>query len=293
MSLPRAIVPGATHLITRRCTQREFLLKPSKLTNQIFLYCLAVAAQRTGVLVHAVCALSNHHHTVASDPHGRLPEFYGWLHEFVAKALNASYGRWEGLWSSAATSVVRLYGADAVLDKIAYTIVNPVAAGLVSHHTQWPGVLLYRPGHMTVERPKGFFRDNGPTPPEVTLELVAPPIGSTDADAVDVIGRCVAAREAEHRAAFRDQGRRFLGRAAVLAQRVTDRPTTREPRRTLSPCVACRDRWARIEALQRCKQFIADYRDAWRRWCAGARDAVFPPGTYLMARRFDVAIAET
>ena len=50
---------------------------------------------------------------------------------------------------------------------------------------------------------------------------------------------------------------------------------------------------ARVEALQRCKLFVADYRDALRRWCAGARDAVFPAGTYLMAWRFDVAIAET
>jgi hypothetical protein len=57
--------------------------------------------------------------------------------------------------------------------------------------------------------------------------------------------------------------------------------------------VASRNKWARLEALQRCKQFATDYREAWRRWCAGVRDIVFPAGTYLMARRFDVAVAET
>ena len=293
MSLPRQIVPGATYMVTRSTSQREFLLKPSKLTNQIFLYCLAVAAERTGVIVHAVCALSNHYHGIFSDPLGRLPEFYGWLHLFVGKSLNASYGRWESLWSSDGTSCVRLFDAAAVLDKVAYTIVNPVEAGLVSHHTQWPGVLLYKPGRITVGRPKGFFRDAGPTAERVTLEIVAPPIGAADADVAGVIDRCVAEREAGFRAAAHEQGRRFMGRAAVLAQRHTDRPRTREPRRNLSPRVACRNKWARIEALQRCKAFVVAYRDAWRRWCAGTRDAEFPHGTYLMARRFEVVTAET
>ena len=122
---------------------------------------------------------------------------------------------------------------------------------------------------------------------------MAPPVGVADGDVVKVIEQAVAAREAEHRATARDQDRRFLGRRAVLAQRVTDRPGTREPRRRLSPRVACRNKWARIEALQRCKQFVVLYRDAWRRWCAGAANVVFPAGTYLMARRFDVAVAET
>lgn len=293
MSLPREVVPGATYLITRSCTQREFLLKPSTLTNQIFLYCIAVAAERTGVLLHAVCVLSNHYHLVATDPYGRMPEFYGWLHEFVGKALNASYGRWENLWSSEATSCVRLVGDDAVLDKTVYTLANPVDAGLVSQGSQWPGVRLYKPGRTMIERPDVFFRENGPTPKRVTLELVPPPIGVADGDVARVIEDAVAAREAQHRAKARAQSHRFLGRRAILAQRITDRPRTREPRRGLSPRIACRNKWLRVEALQRCKQFVEDYRDAWRRWCAGDGDVVFPAGTYLLARRFDVATAMT
>jgi hypothetical protein len=61
MSLPRQILPGSTYLVTRRCTQRQFLLRPSKLTNQIILYCLALAVARTGILLHAFVALSNHY----------------------------------------------------------------------------------------------------------------------------------------------------------------------------------------------------------------------------------------
>jgi len=69
VSLPRPVREGTTYMITRRTTQRQFLLRPSALTNQIFLYCLAVAAERTGVLLHAVCVLS----TAGWKPQGSHP----------------------------------------------------------------------------------------------------------------------------------------------------------------------------------------------------------------------------
>ena len=59
---PRRVLPGTSYLVTRRCSERRFFLRPSKLTNEILLYVLAVAAQRYGVLVHAFCVLSNHLH---------------------------------------------------------------------------------------------------------------------------------------------------------------------------------------------------------------------------------------
>ena len=49
VTAPREVLPGKTYLVTRRCTQRQFLLKPSRRTNQLVRYCLAVAASKTGV----------------------------------------------------------------------------------------------------------------------------------------------------------------------------------------------------------------------------------------------------
>ena len=46
--LPRQVLPRQFYLITRRCTQREFLLRPDAATNNAFLYCLIAAALRTG-----------------------------------------------------------------------------------------------------------------------------------------------------------------------------------------------------------------------------------------------------
>ncbi len=50
----------------------------------------------------------------------------------------------------------------------------------------------------------------------------------------------------------------------------------------MSPRVACRNKWRRIEALCRLKSFVADYRDAWQRYREGQRDVLFPHGTYWL-----------
>jgi REP element-mobilizing transposase RayT len=86
----RRIVPGASYLVTRRCSERRFFLRPSRLTNEVVLYVLAVAARRFGVLVHAFCVLSNHLHLLVTDPDARLPAFMQYLDSLVARAVNAT-----------------------------------------------------------------------------------------------------------------------------------------------------------------------------------------------------------
>jgi len=189
---------------------------------------------------------------------------------------------------------VRLVDDADVLARMVYTAANPVLSGLVSEGDQWPGVRLFRPTTLRLERPEGFFRPDGPTPAVIDLQLVPAPVGtSSDAEAVSLVESAVAMREAEVREQCRRDGRQFLGAKAVLAQRVTDSPTSREPRRRLSPRIACRNKWLRIQTLQRCKRFVSEYRDAWLRWCAGVRDVVFPPGTYRMVRCHGVLVADT
>ena len=53
MTCPRRVVPGTTYLLTRRCTQRRFTLVPRGLVPALFGYCIALAAKRHGILVHA------------------------------------------------------------------------------------------------------------------------------------------------------------------------------------------------------------------------------------------------
>ena len=135
-----------------------------------------------------VCFMSNHWHGVVTDPFARLPEFLEHFHRLLAKAQNASLGRWENLWSSDKTSVVLLVSDDDVLEKMAYTIANPTAAGLVRSPREWPGVITTRIGERcTVDMPDVFFDPEGSLPETVALEFTRPPIypqlDSTDAGA--------------------------------------------------------------------------------------------------------------
>lgn len=287
MSLPRPVIAGRTLMVTRRCAQRQLLLRPSEKVNAVLGYCLAVAAQRYQVAVHGFCFLSNHVHLVLTDQRGQLPEFCRWLFEFTAKALNAHWGRWENLWSAGRPSVVHLVGEADQLDKMVYAITNPVAAGLVSAVHQWPG-LVSLPNDaarsLTFKRPTGFFRQDGPLPDNVALKLTPLPLldDMDDESYRGRLGHAVAEREATIAAARRRRGTRVLGRRAVLKQSHLDKPATPEPRRELNPRVACRDKWARIEALQRLREFTCAYRSAWHRWRSGDRDVLFPHGTYAL-----------
>ena len=281
MTAPRQILPGTTYLVTRRCSQRQFLLKPSKATNETFLYLLAVAAHRFGVEVHAFCVLSNHFHLVVTDPHAQLPAFHQFLDALLARALNASLGRWEAFWAPNSYSAVSLSSPSDVLDKAAYVLANPVAANLVRSGRLWPG--LWSPpewiGAKTLEvtRPKHFFDQKGALPEQASLRLTPPPGFASAEDFRDQLVAAVAEREAQ---AHAPEG--FLGAARVLAQKATGRPAPGEPRRTLNPTIAARDKWKRIEALGRLVEFLRSYRSAWAARRAGRADTVFPPGTYLL-----------
>ena len=95
-------------MITRRILRRHRLLRPDSSVRQLFVFVLAVAALRYGILVHAFCVMSTHYHLVATDPLGVLPDFLAFFHRIVALGLKV-LRKWEGAaWDDAQTSVVRL-----------------------------------------------------------------------------------------------------------------------------------------------------------------------------------------
>jgi putative transposase len=282
MTAPRQVLPGTTYLVTRRCFQRQLLLRPSATTNEIFLYVLAIAARRFGIRLHAFCVLSNHFHIVLTDPDARLPAFEQYLDSLVARAVNASLGRWESFWAPSSYSAVALTTPHDVVGKAAYVLANPVAAGLVRRGKQWPGVwsdpALIGRERVIVHRPGTFFRRNGYLPESTGLELTAPP----GFESPDVFRAQLSAALLEREEHHASEGRRFVGAARVRGQSPFARPATGEPRRELNPRVAAQDKWKRIEMLERLATFVADYRHAWRAWTSGLRDTVFPAGTYGM-----------
>jgi REP element-mobilizing transposase RayT len=115
---PRQVLPRQFYLVTRRCTQRQFLLRPDVATNNAFLYCLIAAALRSEVDILLPCAMSNHYHAVIYDRAGRYPEFIEHFHKLLARSQNALRGRWDNFWLSEQASVVKLVDREAVFDKL-------------------------------------------------------------------------------------------------------------------------------------------------------------------------------
>ncbi len=284
-------------MITRRCTQRQFLMRPDRDTNNAFIYCLAIAAQRHHIRVIFTMAMSNHHHTGIEDPQGNYPAFLEHFHKLFAKCQNALRGRWENFWASEQTSVVRLVDEGDVLSKMVYALSNPVKDGLVEKVAHWPGAssleALTHGTPLVASRPGHFFREDGDTPDTVTLEIARPTAYEKLAsqEFADLVQERIRAVEEAAADVRRQTGARVLGCRAVLSQDWTARPTSCEPRRELNPRVAARSEWSRIEALLRNRAFRDAYCAARRAFLTGVRDIVFPAGTYWLRRFAQAACA--
>jgi REP element-mobilizing transposase RayT len=294
MSQPRQFFKGVTYLITRRCTQRQFLLRPSKKVNEILLFCLAAAAEKFGTRVHAFVFMSNHYHLVVTDPHGRLDAFLHWLNTHISRSLNAFHGRSENLFDTRQTNVVPVVTAADVLEKIVYVLANPVAAALVSGGDLWPGVRSAPEDYgrtLRAHKPRAFFRKEGAVEDVAQFELEVPP-GFEDLTPRRFRRRlqeAVEDREAELRARVRVEGRRFLGARAVRAVSPFDSPRTPAEVGARVPRLACKDPELRQTLLARMKAFARRYREALAEHCAGKRRVVFPAGTCWMRVHFGVS----
>jgi hypothetical protein len=216
-------------MITRRCTQRQFLLRPDRAINNAFIYCLAEAAA-----VHNV-------------------------------------------------------------DKMAYAHANPAAADLVERASEWPGVMSFdaitKWQCLTATRPGDFFRKNGHMPKTVSLTFARAQgfAHLSDDEYGELVASTLGRREQESSAIRQTIGKKVMGLKAILAQHGQDGPTTREPRRQMSPGIAARSRWARVEALLKRREFLVAYADARAALLAKIGGVFFPMGTWAL--RGIVAIA--
>jgi putative transposase len=283
---PRQVLPGEFYLITRNCSQRQFLLTPDDEVNNAIAYCLAHAAQRFKIDVLMVMVESNHHHTVIYDRHGHFPRFIEHFHKMVAKCINRYRDRRENLWASGETCVTRLLDYETVLDKIAYAAANPVKDFLVERAAQWPGLSGYRylihDKPLVARRPRFFFRADRGWPESLSLKFTIPSkLGERDEVVQEIIQR-VGAIESQAMRSRQTSGRRLLGRKTVMEQHWRESPRSLAPERTLRPRFAGR-RDARMKALEGYEAFLAFYDDARTQWLRRGT-ARFPQGTYWLAR---------
>jgi len=303
MSQPRQILPGATLLITRDIVGRQFLLAPDKDINALILYALAVYAPRFSIQVHAFCAMSSHIHAVVTDQLGKLPKFTRCFHRAIALGVNKIRNRSGTVWENKHTSVVQLLTPNAIVEKIAYTIANPVAAGLVEHAEEWAGAKVcvsdILRGEIRVARPASFFSAKSKRwPAQAALEVSLPP--GISAEEADMFHRQLAAELARRGAVARGDAKAEEEEAeeidtegtaaAPAAERVIeispeDRAKSKRPKIGRNPTFAIgrnAGEELRARVVDALRAFRGSYRAALVEWCKKTRDIVFPAGTWWM-----------
>jgi REP element-mobilizing transposase RayT len=281
-------------MITRRTIRRHHLFRPDSAIRQLYLYALAVCARQFGILVHAVTLMSTHEHLIVTDTKGRHPEFLQRLHRLVSLGTKV-LRKWEGpTWEPEPTSVVRLLTEQAIIEKLAYLMANPVKAGLVRHARDWPGitVLPHELGRRvwTAKRPKAYFNaKNTQWPESIALMLTLPPSleGRYSAEALREAVREELGRQ--ERAAHYDvckRGWRILGADRIRRLSPYRRATSFELLRDRNPTFAVGRGQKKIfiEAVAELRAFRRAYREAFEQWRAGLRSVVFPQGTWCMCR---------
>jgi putative transposase len=287
MTQPREIIEGATYFLTRRILHRRFLLRPDAAMTHFILYSLAIAAERYKIEINTFCAMSTHVHLVVTDPSRNLPTFLRCFHHLIAMGVKV-LRNWKGsVWDNARTSVVRLLTPEAIIEKIAYTLANPVAARAVQQAHQWSGaknlVKEIGIGSRQVSRPKFYFNATSHKwPKEIGLFVKLPPM------LVDATGlhRDVAERIAKEEKKARKNGSRRSNSKKHQASRIspytcaTGKETQFTRISTISVGQGNID--AYDKAIAASKAFRAAYRKALAKWQSGDRDVSFPQGTWWM-----------
>ena len=289
-------------------------LRPCLKVNALFHYCLAYAAQRHGVQLHAAVAMSDHQHTTLTDPTASLADFSQDFHGWTGRGINSlltypnTQVRKKGcLWDGSTSYNAVLLGVkgelepleycEDVLARMVYCAVNPVRAGLVKTHRDWPGFnsAQFKIGQeLVVPRPSFFFRANGPMPDEVRHRFERPAGFDrlTDREFDQLYHELIHEAERDVRREHRAANKRFLGPARVLKVSAWSTARSPEPIFTRDPKVASKSPQRRRKMLDNIRAFRAAYRDALAALLDGQRDVVFPYGTLQRVRYAGVLCAQ-
>lgn len=294
MSRPRPVFAGDVVHLQRRIRDGRFFLVPRPDVVQLVLFAYAVSAERHGLSIHALCVMSNHIHLIATDPEGCHPEFTSYAHRLIALGIKSMYGVEGAVWGDGGPSVQRLVGGVAIAEALAYLRVNPVAAGCVRHERDYVAVFgaaedaPLEGASWNVSRP-ACFGDASSLPEEIQF-TVAPPQALRDELGDDLASETIREAVAHHRnEARRSRGEQrlgFSGMRKVLAVDVWARPSSPPKRAGFTPTFKGATSEAIAEARKTLRAFRRAYAEAMIAFRAGGRDVAFPPGTYLMCRRF-------
>jgi len=276
MSSGRMHERGAIHLVTNRCEEGRFFMRPDKEVVEILKYWFAraLAKHGAGLEIYAFIFLSNHFHILLRDTNGQLAEFMGYFLTNAAKEINELRGRtgahfWQGHYDD---QIVE--GPRTLWNKFLYVLANAVKSGLVMKAAQWKGwsslEMTLGSGELSISRldkTRYHNASRGKQKPEkskfvdtYTFALTPLPMlaGLPPGERRKEVERQLGQAETHYRARW--ESKQPVGMKAVMAQRWTGRPPKPEqrPKRRF----ACDDPARERELLEIFKRFIGAYKAA-------------------------------
>lgn len=236
--------PDALYLMTNRCADGQFLMRPDPECRRIISGVLARAADRFDVRLVCYIFVSNHFHVIGGFPKLNRDAFMGRVTCEISDRLNTLRNR-SGPMFPIRYHPEELADDQAVRDKICYLLNNPVKDGLVPTADAWPGVTsmgCHRSGeplegrwldhdrwhNLKRRKTTDHTRDEAMRHHSVQLYLPDALDGDTDDERRQSLLDLVETdRQRLHDEAEQKLGcaPRFVGRAGILNRDPRDRPT--------------------------------------------------------------------
>ncbi|MGE0864788.1 MAG: transposase [Vicinamibacterales bacterium] len=133
---PRIQLPSAIYHVMSRGNRKGIIFDDDD-DRRRFMEVLADAVERYRLRCLSYCLMGNHYHVVIETTERNLPDAMHFVNGVFTQASNLRHGRTGHLLEGRYRSVVvdnDIYLWNAVL----YVVLNPVAAGLVTHPADWP-----------------------------------------------------------------------------------------------------------------------------------------------------------
>jgi REP element-mobilizing transposase RayT len=286
----RQFEPQTIYFLTSRTIQSRFLMAPSDKTNELLGGILARAVRQCEVELFAYVFTSNHFHIMVRAPSPvAMSKFMQRLQSNIAIKVGRLVG-WRGRFFARRYSAEPIVDEGAQIERLVYVLSHGVKEGLVSEVKKWPGLscaqALLEGARASFHRWRNWtrrwklevnedinvdrFSEECPSEPELlTLTPLPCWAGFTASERSCLVAQLVADIDgaAPNKA----------GRNAVHISTQDPHGGPRQTKHTTRPKAHASTRALWIEAVARYRAFVAHFRQASRRWLAGAFGVQFPP----------------
>ena len=291
MTLPRCHTENQVAVMSRRTHDREYLLRPDVVMNEIFRYEIARSASRHGLRIHAFVAMSNHVHVLATDVHATRSGFMRDTMAGVARARNRDLDRSGYFWDSRGYHDMVVLDQEALVKQLLYIWLNPVRTGECDHPEEWPGMMILprdwgKP--MRVAKPNGYGRRS-----EKYVEFTpTPPPGYEQMSLEEVQEHFEGLLEEALQEVLQERERGKVGAEGVLrvlGLPTSTRPSTPCPRVRKAPRFVATLPALLLAAERQYASFVRVYERVRLRWKGKKTGVVFPCGTLWLKQHARVS----